>query len=214
MDQFEEWEPTDDQVTQLIMQRNRPGARMLLRQSAESAAAKKQFQVAAHFANELGSLSAADHLNDEALAAYLWAEKLDPENGTLRVSTANCLLTFLDKPTEAIAKIEEALPIIENDKERRYALVDALAIRAVAHLNLGDKDFAISQFREWSTPEALARVGSGGCDLRLAQTLLNAGILEEEVIAYLRAVLEKAGRQGNEHMVGEVARVLSTRGAG
>src|SRR6266508_5350090 len=129
MEEFEEWLSVDRDVTKLIMQHDRAGARRLLLDSAETAASRNQFEVASHFANELGSLSAADNLDDEALSAYLWAEKLNPSDGTLKISMANFLLLFQAKPAEAIQKIDEAIPLVENNPEKRYALGDSFATK-------------------------------------------------------------------------------------
>jgi len=214
MNEFDDCEEVDRRVTRLIMQRDRPGARRLLRETAEAAAVKGEFEVASHFANELGSLSAADNLDDEALTAYAWAEELRPTDGRLKITTANFLLLSRGEPAKAIQKIDEAIPLIEHDPSTRYALTNAFAIKAVARLHLGDTDYAVAQFREWSNPVRFRRTSSTSCDLRLARALYVNNVVKNEALEYLRSVLAKAESESNEHMVSEVRRVLSALCAG
>src|SRR5205823_3611377 len=129
-----------------------PGACEMLESASKAAAEQREFEIAAHFANCLGSLRAASRDDDGALAAYLTAESLDPANGVLKKTTASFLLDFLNQPAEALRKINAAISLLQTDPQRRYALPEAEGIKSVAELREGHPEKAIAAFRARPSP--------------------------------------------------------------
>ena len=188
------WEEADERVVELVRLRKREDARRLLRASVDQAAAESPFW-AGHFADCLGSLLLADQKDEEALEAYLEAERLDPdESRALRI--ANCLLYFLNRPAEALSRLESTLRSVE---EGGPTYCDARGMRGVALLRLGRVREAKGVFE--NIANSASRLPASSCDLRLVDELVGRKEFLAECRSYLDIVLAKAQAEQNEDVI-------------
>lgn len=186
-----QWEATDERVVELVRSHKRAEARQLLKAAISGAASEAPFW-AGHFAGILGSLFLADGRDSEALDSYLEAERLDPTDSSRPLRTANCLLYFLNRPAEALQRVDSILNSVD---ERSWVYFDARGIRGVALLKLGRVDEARRVFEV--IVASAARLPATSCDLRLVDELVDRRQQLPECRRYLELVLAKAEAEDN-----------------
>jgi hypothetical protein len=188
----ETWEATDARVAELVRLRRREEARQLLRAMMTQAAGESPFW-AGHFADCLGSLLLADQLDREALEAFLDAERLDPTDQSRKLRTASCLLFFLNRPAEALKRLEVTLQAADPSS---WIYCDARGMRGVALFRLGRREEAGQVFE--TIASSAARLPASSCDLRLVDELVEGGQNLSGCRSYLDVVLQKAREEHNE----------------
>jgi tetratricopeptide (TPR) repeat protein len=198
-----EFDEIDEQVDRLVREHQREQARRLLREGVDRAAAESPFW-AGHFADRLGSLLLADSRDREALEAYLEAARLDPAEPTRALSVVNCLLEFLNRPGEALERVDAALASLD---EGGWVYCDARGLRGVALVRLG----RMREARELFERIALAanRLPATSCDLRLVEELVARGECLAECRLYLDIVEAKARTERNEDVAARSMRILA-----
>lgn len=197
-----EWEATDRRVVELVRARDREEARRVLRAAISRAAADAPFW-AGHFADMLGSLFLAEGRDREALDTYLEAERLDPTEPSRLLRIANCLLYFLNRPAEALQRVDRTLESVDSAS---WVYLDARGIRGVALLRLGRVEEATRVFE--AIIASAERLPATSCDLRLVDELVERRQALSDCRRYLDLVLAKAESEGNRDVTDRGAAVV------
>lgn len=184
----EGWEEKFMQANKLLAQRKLDDAWQFLQQASEDAAQDGCSSEAAFFSSVLGSAFTSQNRNDDALAAYLRAEKLEPDAVQHKLSIANLLLFGFGQAERALAKGSEALSLSSNPTDVHCSR----SVLGLAYLEAGDQGAAICNFAEMAKPDVVESLPASACDLRLTEALLEKAPTLERFEGYLQQVLQKA----------------------
>lgn len=167
---------------------------------------------AAFLSNVLGSVLASENRADEALAAYDEAERYDPKDATLKLSTARHLLNAMGRPKKALRTLDAV--IRQASKSGSSTAHAAHALGGLAHLALNQRSRAVESLKAASVLAARKGVPSGACDLELVEALVSRGLATAECRRYLDDVLRKTEREQNTAVRKKAARLKAQLSGG
>ena len=195
-----------DAAFELVRARNYAAARRLLESEARS---RRDAGLASDAGHLSATLAVACYTEGDLRAtkeAYRQAIADDPTNFFHREELARFLFDG-DDPAAALIELDEARRYIPTDIPTVHHNFDGL--RASIVLTLGRVDEAIGLFRKLNDPAFLARMDSRGIEVDIARRLCRAGIICDEVHAYLQLVLTRAEKSDDRSTVVRVMSLLA-----
>jgi tetratricopeptide (TPR) repeat protein len=173
----------------------------LLADATERAISGEAPDNAALFSSVRGSYLMALGRDDEALDAYLEAERLSGGEVYYQLATARHLVTGVNQPERALKKVDPLVAAPSDDPGVRQ---QARAIRGMALLSLNQPDAAIDELEAICT-ELPARLAAVSLDLTLVEGLAQRGVGVEVCQRYLSFVESKAKEDGEARVLAKVA---------
>ena len=182
----------------LIKARDYAAAEALCRSYIAIADQAGDAEAGAMFASFLCSSLSIAGRHAEALETLELAERYEPAVPRHKIRTASYLFWVLARPEDALRKLEQARPLLQNFGDKTEWDNE----RGVAALAVGRASEAIESMRALADPERLAIMRR--CislhyqvDLRLVSKLAESGLARTECVAYLE-VAEAIGATSNE----------------
>jgi hypothetical protein len=146
-------------------------------------------------------------MDTEALSAYREAEAVLPTDVQHKLTLANHLLYWHDRPAESLTKAEEALALARSREGESSWLGQARGLRGVALLRLGNIGAAQEAWAEILAIASAPEATPADLDLFLAAELIDARLLLPEVGQYLKMVALKAATTSSYDLSERCARV-------
>lgn len=150
-----------------MKEKDYPGAESLLRRGLERADPDKDKVPVALYYSSLGVLAKLRGDFRQAWRDYEQAEKLMPDDPSLKVIVAKLLIDQFAQYESAIKKLKEVLKLAKGSAPFEH---QARATLAIAYLKKGDKKKALQMFDEATAEDLLESLGSA--------THLNFDVLE------------------------------------
>jgi hypothetical protein len=177
----------------------------LLADAIERAVSGEAPDNAALFSSVRGSYLMALGRDDDALDAYLEAERLSGGEVYYQLTTARHLVTGVDQPERALQRVDPLVVAPSDDPGVRQ---QAPAIRGMARLSLNQPDAAIEELAAISS-ELPAKLPAVSLDLTLVEGLAHRGLGVEVCRRYLSLVESKANEDGEIRVLAKVADIQS-----
>jgi hypothetical protein len=172
----------------------------LLADATEHAISGEVLDNASLFSSVRGSYLVALGRDDEALDAYLEAERLSDGEVYHQLITARHMVTGMGQPERALKKVDPLVVAPSNDPGVRQ---QARAIRGMALLSLDQPDAAIDEL-EAICAELGARLPAVSLDLTLAEELVRNEVGVEICRRYLSLVQSKAQEEDEARVLAKV----------
>ena len=185
----------------LMRKREGEEACQLLANATERAISSEAPDYAALFSSVRGSYLIALGRDEEALDAYLEAERLSGGEVYHQLTTARHLVTGVNQPERALTKVDPLVVAPSDDPGVRQ---QARAIRGMALLSLDRPHAAIDELAAICT-ELPARLAAVSLDLTLVEELAQRGLGVEVCQRYLSFVESMANADGEARVLAKVA---------
>lgn len=198
------FESTLEAAHSLMRRKEGDEACRLLADAVERAVSSEALDHASLFSSVRGSYLVALGRNDEALAAYLEAERHSERDIYDQLTTARHLVVAMDQPKRALEKVNPLMEAIQDPAARQAAR----AIRGIALISLDQQEAAIQELKAMHT-ETPAELPALSRDLTLAEVLLRNSLGAEVCRRYLALVESKAQEDGEARVLAKVAEIQS-----
>jgi len=195
-------------------QKGEEACRLLFR-SKEDAQSRGANREAALFSSVRGSYLAALGRNEEALDAYLEAEQLSEDSVHDRLITARHLVGAMDRPDQALEAVNAAVSFRSDDpavsdSEVTAILAEALSIRGLAFLRLGQPEKAVQELEALHSMLSSPGLPSLSCDLTLVEELSRRRLAPRLCRRYLQLVEARAREEKERRVLERVLAVKQT----
>jgi tetratricopeptide (TPR) repeat protein len=184
----------------LMRRREGDEACRLLADATERAITGETLDKASLFSSVRGSYLVALGRDDEALDAYLEAERLSGGEVYYQLTTARHMVTGVGQPERALEKVDPLVVAPSDDPGVRQ---QARAIRGMALLSLGQSEAAIDEL-EAICAELPPRLPAVSLDLTLVEALVRNDLGVEVCWRYLSLVESKAQEDGETRVLAKV----------
>jgi tetratricopeptide (TPR) repeat protein len=194
------FESTLEAAHSLMRRKEGDEACRLLADAAERAISSDALAHASLFSSVRGSYLVALGRNDEALAAYLEAERHSESDIYDQLITARHLVVGMNQPKRALEKVNPLMDSIQDPAAHQAAR----AIRGIALVSLDQPDAAIDEM-EAICEEFPVGLPAVSLDLTLVEVLAHAGVATDVCRRYLSLVESKAKQDDDSHVLARVA---------
>jgi tetratricopeptide (TPR) repeat protein len=205
-----EWSEAQQQAAALMRHRKFDDAVTLLKGARDKARTAGKRNDAAQLGGLLASCLMASGRDDDALNAHIEAENDDPSDPFLKLASANFLMNVMNRPAEALARLEPALPRLRQLPSVAHALH---ALIGTIYLALNRRDDAVAEFRTMSQTKSIDGLTVAGLDLNLVEALIGRNEVLDECRRYLGVVEQRAEDEHDSAMAERARRLLAIANA-
>ncbi len=198
------WEEPFHRANQLLLSGEFAEATTVLLTAMNEEANKGNNEDAAFYSNVLGSFLVSRERHEEALEAYLEAERLEPTNPHLKLTTGRHL-HFMNRSQAGRNKAREVLELQPSENPVHH---EAHILFALTSLALGDTASATSSFEAMVSGPLLQELTAEACDLSLVVALCRQGLVADKCRSYLATVHGKALCEKNENVATAIQDLL------